>query len=210
VTAGGNAPGNRSQQTSTPQGSHPMRSLLHHLSVWHRYDPYRVDPKIRVASLLLLPPGALPPATFFIPCGDRSRSPLLYSNTENALGGEPEAYVFTDAEGKPLNQNWLRRGVLYPALRKAGLPIPARAAGFHAFRHSAASLIAAGGNLKLAQVFLGHSHLSTTADFYTHTSTTAERAAAQTLEDAIFGSVPELFPAGFGRTSQVTDNRIVG
>jgi integrase len=106
-------------------------------------------------------------------------------------GGTPEAFVFADADGKFPCPNWLRRGVLYPALRKAGLPVIPRASGFHAFRHSAASLIAAGGNLKLAQAFLGHSHLSTTADIYMHTSTTAERAAAQTLEDAIFcRSVP--------------------
>ena len=135
--------------------------------------------------------------------------PIGEALASRLLGGEPEAFVFANAEGKPISQNWLRRGVLYPALRKAALPVIPRASGFHAFRHSAASLIAAGGNLKLAQVFLGHSHLSTTADIYTHTSTTAERAAAQTLEDAIFGSVPNLFPVGFSPTSQVTDNRIV-
>lgn len=114
-------------------------------------------------------------------------------------GGEPEAFVFADANGKPLNPNWLRRGVLYPALRKACLPVAARAAGFHAFRHSAASLIAAGGNLKLAQAFLGHSHLSTTADIYTHTSAMAERSAAEALENAIFGqSVPGCSQKGDG------------
>lgn len=64
-------------------------------------------------------------------------------------GGEPEAFVFADAEGKLPGPNWLRRGVLYPALRKAGLPVTPRASGFHAFRHSAASLIAAGGQSKV-------------------------------------------------------------
>ncbi|HEY4931539.1 MAG TPA: tyrosine-type recombinase/integrase, partial [Terriglobales bacterium] len=46
-------------------------------------------------------------------------------------------------------------------------PRSSRTAGFHTFRHSAASLInARTGNLKLAQKLLGHSNLSTTADVY--------------------------------------------
>ena len=69
---------------------------------------------------------------------------------------------------------------------------PKGAAGFHSFRHSAASLInAETGNLKLTQKFLGHSNLSTTADIYTHTFEAAEREAAIVLERSIFGN---LFP----------------
>lgn len=64
--------------------------------------------------------------------------------------------------------------------------------GFHTFRHSAASLInAQTSNLKLAQRFLGHPQLNTTADIYTHTSEKAERETAAVLEKAILG---DLFP----------------
>jgi integrase len=79
-------------------------------------------------------------------------------------------------------------------IRENGLGILrfARAAGFHTFRHSAASFInAQTGDLKLAQRFLGHSPLSTTADIYMHTSEKAERETAVVLEKAIFG---DLFP----------------
>jgi integrase len=86
----------------------------------------------------------------------------------------------------------LRKDVLYSALDRLQIPRAARAAGFHTFRHSAASFInAQTGNLKLAQRFLGHSQLSTTADIYTHTSEQAERETAVVLERAIFG---DLFP----------------
>jgi integrase len=86
----------------------------------------------------------------------------------------------------------LRKDVLYPALDRLQIARSARAAGFHTFRHSAASFInAQTGNLKLAQRFLGHSQLSTTADIYTHTSEKAERETAVVLEKVIFG---DLFP----------------
>jgi integrase len=75
-----------------------------------------------------------------------------------------------------LNPDVLRRDVLYPALD----------------RHSAASFLnEQTGNLKLAQRFLGHADISTTANVYTHTSIESERRAAVAIERAIFGeSVP--------------------
>ena len=67
-----------------------------------------------------------------------------------------------------------------------------RVSGFHTFRHSAASFLnEQTGNLKLAQKFLGHADISTTANIYTHTSDEAERGAALAIERAIFG---DLFP----------------
>jgi integrase len=66
------------------------------------------------------------------------------------------------------------------------------ASGFHAFRHTAGSVVEAQtGRLKLAQRLLRHSNLSTTADVYTHTTKQAEREAAVALERAYFG---DLFP----------------
>jgi integrase len=84
--------------------------------------------------------------------------------------------------------------VLYPTLDRLQIPRAARAAGFHTFRHSAASFInAQTGNLKLAR-FLGHSQLSTTADIYTHTSEKAERETAVALERRFLETCSQLFP----------------
>ena len=59
--------------------------------------------------------------------------------------------------------------MLYPILDRLGIPRTSRAAGFHTFRHSAATIVnQKTGNLKLVQKLLGHSHLGTTADVYTH------------------------------------------
>jgi integrase len=113
-----------------------------------------------------------------------------HSEASNRIG--PEDFVFCKDDGSPLNRDVLRRDVLYSALERLRLPRLSRSAGFHTFRHSAASLINhQTGTLKLAQKLLGHSKISTTADVYTHTSDESEREASVILERAIFG---DLFP----------------
>lgn len=117
---------------------------------------------------------------------------LLANHKRRSQHDQPENFVFCKPDGQFLNPDVLRKDVLYPILDRLQLPRPKRSAGFHAFRHSAASLINnRTGNLKLAQNLLGHSNLSTTADLYTHTSTEAQREASEVLEKAVFG---DLFP----------------
>lgn len=99
-----------------------------------------------------------------------------------------DCFVFSKQDGMPLHPDVLRKDVLYPALDRLGIPRTKGAAGFHTFRHSAATFInSQTGNLKLAQKFLGHSNLNTTADVYTHTSAESELEAALAVERAIYG-----------------------
>jgi integrase len=117
----------------------------------------------------------------------------LARNKRISQHNQQEDFVFCKQDGDFLNQDVLRKDVIYPILDRLNIPRPKRSAGFHSFRHySAASLINnQTGNLKLAQNLLGHSNLSTTADVYTHTSTEAQREASEILEQAVFGN---LFP----------------
>lgn len=104
----------------------------------------------------------------------------------------PQDFIFCKSDGSPLNPDVLRRDVLYPALDRLRIPRLKGASGFHAFRHTAGSVIEERtGRLKLAQRLLRHSNVSTTADTYTHTSRQSEREAAIALERAYFG---DLFP----------------
>ena len=116
----------------------------------------------------------------------------LASQKQNSNHNRPEDFVFCKEDGSPLNPDVLRRDVLYPVLDRIGILRTSRAAGFHTFRHSAATIVnQKTGNLKLVQKLLGHSNLGTTADVYTHTSADANRGAALALEQAIYGdSVP--------------------
>jgi len=117
---------------------------------------------------------------------------VLTGHLEQSGRIRPIDFVFCNSDGTPLNADVLRRDVLYPAIERLRLPRLSRSAGFHAFRHSAASFInAQTGNLKLAQRLLGHSEISMTADICPHTTDEVEREAALALERAIFG---DLFP----------------
>jgi integrase len=78
-------------------------------------------------------------------------------------------FVFCKRDGAPLDPNYLRKKVLYPAMDLAGIERKPRAHGFHMFRHSAGSIVhAKTGDLKLAQELLGHARISTTSDIYVH------------------------------------------
>src|SRR5262249_15791722 len=81
----------------------------------------------------------------------------------------PDDFVFARDDGSPPDPDHLRRQVLYPAMKAAGIIRVSRSHGFHIFRHSAASILyAERGDLKQTQEFLGHARISTTADVYTH------------------------------------------
>jgi len=107
----------------------------------------------------------------------------------------PEDFVFSKEAGGPLHPDILRRDVLYSALDRSGISRPTRVSGFHMFRHSAATFLnQQTGNLKLAQKFLGHADISTTANIYTHTSSESDRGASVAIERAIFGDLFSVVP----------------
>jgi integrase len=120
----------------------------------------------------------------------------LMAQKQNSNHNGSDDFVFCKDDGSPLNPDVLRRDVLYPTLDRLGIARTRRAAGFHTFRHSAATIVnQKTGNLKLVQKLLGHSNLSTTADVYTHTSADADRSAALALEQAIFGDLFQVVPS---------------
>ena len=95
---------------------------------------------------------------------------------------EPDALVFATRNGGPLMSNNLRRG-LRSACARAGLP----KLNWHALRHTHGTLLHGQGTpLKVAQAQLGHSHLTTTLEVYTHASVTAQREAVNLLDQQVF------------------------
>ena len=116
----------------------------------------------------------------------------LAEHCQNSKHTGPADFVFSKSDGSSLNADVLRKDVLYPTLDRLQIPRVSGTAGFHAFRHSAGSIVnEQTGNIKLVQRLLRHTNMSTTADVYTHTSEESERGAALALERAIFG---DLFP----------------
>ena len=67
-------------------------------------------------------------------------------------------------------------------LKKNGIPYR----GFHAIRHSTASLILANGvPMKMIQDWLGHSDMGTTANIYSHLDSNSKIASAATIGNAL-------------------------
>lgn len=82
-------------------------------------------------------------------------------------GRAPDALVFTAPEGGPLRYSNFRQRVFGPAVKAAGLG----GLGItpHKLRHTAASLaIAAGADVKVVQLMLGHKSAAMTLDVYGH------------------------------------------
>lgn len=82
-------------------------------------------------------------------------------------GRAPDALVFTAPEGGPLRYSNFRHRVFDPAVKAAGLG----GLGItpHKLRHTAASLaIAAGADVKVVQLMLGHKSAAMTLDVYGH------------------------------------------
>lgn len=99
-----------------------------------------------------------------------------------------EALVFCTSKGTPLASNNLRKRQLRPACLRAGLaPI-----NWHTLRHTHGTLLHEQGTpLRVAQAQLGHSHLTTTLEVYTHASASAQRHAVEQLENQLFPNVPK-------------------
>jgi len=72
---------------------------------------------------------------------------------------------------------------------------------WHTLRHTHGTLLRSQGTpLKGAQAQLGHSHMATTLEIYTHASASAQRDAVNLLEDQLFPNVPKF--EGSGNTAQ--------
>ena len=104
-----------------------------------------------------------------------------------------EALVFSRSPGVPLAANNLRRKSLGTACKRAGL----ERIDWHALRHTHGTLLRSQGTpLKVAQAQLGHSHMATTLEVYTHASVSAQRDAVNLLEDQLFPNVPKFEKSG--------------
>jgi len=103
------------------------------------------------------------------------------------------ALVFAKDQGAPLAADNLRKKALCTACKRAGL----QRIDWHTLRHTHGTLLHSQGTpLKVAQAQLGHSHMATTLEVYTHASVSAQRDAVNLLEGQLFPNVPKLENSG--------------
>lgn len=113
----------------------------------------------------------------------------LKAHYSRSADDSSSALVFATRQGGPLAADNLRKKLLRSACERAGLP----RIDWHTLRHTHGTLLHAQGTpLKVAQAQLGHSHMATTLEIYTHTSASAQRDAVNLLEGQLFPNVPKL------------------
>lgn len=136
---------------------------------WRDFNPDR--PSLRVARSLYKGKPQPTKSKFSrrsIPLSARVAAALFALRTER--DGADDALIFPARNGAPLRQENVRRRVLKPAAKQAGVPWM----GFHTLRHTAASLLFArndgkpSANLVQVQRFLGHHSPAFTLATYVH------------------------------------------
>jgi len=92
--------------------------------------------------------------------------------------------VFCRADGSPLRPDFVNRGILDLALKRAGLP----RVTFHGLRHSfVAAHVGAGTPIKVIQELARHASIQTTLDRYGHLTPESKEEAARRLDVAVWG-----------------------
>lgn len=110
------------------------------------------------------------------------------------------ALVFPNTLGEPQNMSNVREFVLYPTLRRLGLP----RIRFHDLRHTYASLLIAQGEpLTYVRDMLGHASVRTTADIYGHLLYETRRNAAVKLDAQVFGPAEAQHPSSAEITARL-------
>ena len=102
-----------------------------------------------------------------------------YLGQERGLGapGDPAWVMFRRGHGRPLTYSGFEQSLRH-LCRNVGVHVTA-----HMFRHTLAQAIVDVAGLKVAQEMLGHAHISTTADTYSHVDEQAMVAAVERVRD---------------------------
>jgi site-specific recombinase XerD len=102
-----------------------------------------------------------------------------YLGQERGLGGpeDPAWVMFRRGHGAPLTYSAFEQSLRH-LCDKVGVRVTA-----HMFRHALAQAVVDVAGLKVAQEMLGHAHISTTADTYSHVDEQAMVAAVERARD---------------------------
>ena len=99
--------------------------------------------------------------------------------------GDSSPRVFLSSFGGPISLGSVLH-MLHRVLKRAGLP----RVRFHDLRHTFATLALQNGvDVKTVSGMLGHYSAGFTLDTYAHVTTSAQRQAAETMENVLSGSL---------------------
>jgi integrase len=132
--------------------------------------------------------GVTPPKSNEARIVDLTPQARALLETWYAESGGGEGLVFEKETGGYLDGNYTLKRVLYPALKRAGIPRVGergRKRDFHSFRHTFARIaLEAGVPIDWVRAQLGHSSITLTVDVYGEWARASQKAQAQQLADA--------------------------
>lgn len=100
----------------------------------------------------------------------------------HTASAERNGLVFPTRTGAPHSDSTLLSRYIKPSGRKIGVPD----LSWHTFRHTHATLLShSGASPKEAQAQLGHSHIATTMDIYTHSIPSQQRKAVEKMAELV-------------------------
>ena len=102
--------------------------------------------------------------------------------SQRKLAADDFVFYRSEHDRKPIDPDYLRRAVLYPALQRAGVERVKRASGFHAFRRAMGKAVRKQAGLEVAAVQLSHKNMTTTDEHYNDRDRDDLIAAAQAAE----------------------------
>lgn len=113
-------------------------------------------------------------------------------------GADPDAFLFPNSDGSPLDYSNWRRRVWLSAVAAVGL----RGVGFHDLRRAnATAMVLDGVDVKTAQTRLGHADPRLTLTIYAQATSEGDRTAAERLGQRFMG------PVGASESPSVQDGR---
>lgn len=127
----------------------------------------------------------------------------ILKNHKAARYTRPDAPVFANGAGKPLDARNIVQREFEPALQRAGL----RRIRFHDLRHTyAALMVSLGENPKFIQHQMGHSSITVTMDRYGHLLPQASAGVGERLDSAVFGENVRMLAAQQGGPESVSSS----
>jgi integrase len=116
-------------------------------------------------------------------------TPIVKAKLQAHLMAHTHQLLFPNAIGRPFNRGRVVKKILHPILDRLGIPRKGRRVGFHAFRHSLASMLLPTTGVKVAQRQLRHSDAAFTVKVYGHVLGRDHTEAMENVESLLLPQV---------------------
>ena len=114
-------------------------------------------------------------------------TPIVKRLLQKHLVEHTHHLLFPNKLGRPYNRGRVVKKIFHPILDKLGITRMGRRVGFHAFRHTLASMLLQTTGVKVAQRQLRHSDASFTVEVYGHVMGDDHTEAMDNLESVLLG-----------------------